>query len=343
MQLPRFHYIRPGSWEEATSLLDEYGLSAHPVAGGTELLPRMKYRLNCPDALISLRGLPVSAPSLSSEVNLVLDALMTLTALSRSSLVRENAPLLTEAARTVASNEIRNMGTLGGNLCQETRCLYYNQGHDFQFVEPCLKRGGDLCYFLPKGNKCWAVFMGDTVPALVCLGAKVKIMGSENTRQVTVEELYSGNPVSPLTIAPNEIVRKVLIPCADHKRGAAYAKFSLRGALEFAALGVAAVLDMEDDGKTCAQARISVGAVSGAPLRARKAELSLRGQGLSSNLFSKAAQIVNDEVRVVPHHGYSHAYLSEVLKVQSQRVLTFAAERIKGTRKEVGASDKEVE
>jgi CO/xanthine dehydrogenase FAD-binding subunit len=303
----------------------------------------MKYRLKCPDALISLRGLPVSAPSLTSEGNLVMNALMTLTALSRSSLIQENAPLLTEAARTVASNEIRNMGTLGGNLCQETRCLYYNQRHDFQFVEPCLKRGGDSCYFLPKGNKCWAVFMGDTVPALVCLGAEVKIMGSENTRQVTIEDLYSGNPVSPLTIAPNEIIREILIPGAAHKRGAAYAKFSLRGALEFAALGVAAVLDMDDDGETCVQARIAVGAVSGAPLRASKAELSLRGQRLSINLFSKAAQMVIDEVRTVPHHGYSHAYLTEVLKVQSRRVLASAAKRIKGARKEVIASDKEVE
>ena len=329
MQLPRFTYLRPDSREEAIRFLDKYGSGAHTVAGGTELFPRMKYRLKCPDALISLKALPVSAPSLTPEGNLVLDALMTLTALSRSSLVQKKAPLLGEAAQTVASNEIRNMGTLGGNICQETRCLYYNQGHDFQFVEPCFKRGGNLCYFLPKGNKCYAVFMADTVPALVCLGAEVNIMGSEDMRQVKIEELYSGDPVQPLKIAPGEILSKVLIPSTNHKRGAAYAKFSLRGALEFAALSVAAVLEVEDDGQTCAQARIAVGAVSAAPLRARKAESFLRGQRLSISLFSEAAQRVMDEGRLVPHHGYSHAYLLESLKVQSQRVLASAAEQIK--------------
>ena len=328
MQLPKFIYLRPGSWDEATRLLDEYGSGAYPVAGGTELFPRLKYRLERPDALINLKGLPVSAPSLSSEDNLILDSLMTLTALCRSPIVQEKAPLLTAAARTVASNEIRNMGTLGGNICQETRCLYYNQRHDFQFVEPCFKRGGDLCYFLPKGNKCWAVFMADSVPALVCLGAKAKITRSGNTRQVKVEELYSGDPLQPLKIAPGEILSKVLIPPTNHKRGAAYAKFSMRGALEFAALSVAAVLDMEEDGQTCAQARIAVGAVSAAPLRARKTESFLKGQRLSASLFSEAAQRVIDEGRLVPHHGYSHAYLSEALKVQCRRVLASAAERI---------------
>lgn len=343
MQLPKFTYLRPGSWEEAVLLIDKYGSSARPLAGGTELLPRMKYRLECPGALISLRGLPVSAPSLTPEGHLIIDARMTLTNLNRSSLVQKSAPLLTEAARTVASNEIRNMGTLGGNLCQETRCLYYNQRHDFQFVEPCLKRGGDLCYFLPKGNKCWAVFMADTAPALLCLGAEVKIIGPGNSRKVAIETLYTGNPMDPLTIAPNEIIREISIPAAAQKRGAAYGKFSSRGALEFGALGVAAVFHMEDDGETCAQARIVVGGVSGAPVRASKAELSLRGHRLSSSLFSKAAHMVADEVRVVPHHGYSHAYLKEALKVQSQRVLASAAERIKGARKEVAASGEEFE
>jgi CO/xanthine dehydrogenase FAD-binding subunit len=153
-------------------------------------------------------------------------------------------------------------------------------------------------------------------------------MRSGNTRQVKVEELYSGDSVRPLQIAPDEILSKVLIPPANPKRGAAYAKFSLRGALEFAALSVAAVLDLEEDGRTCAQARIAVGAVSAAPMRAMKTESYLKGQRLSDSLFSEAAQRVVDEARLVPHHGYSHAYLSEALRVQCRRVLASAAERI---------------
>ena len=170
MHLPKFTFERPESSEEAARLL-KVREKSQLVAGGTELFPRMKYGLCSPEIIVSLKGSKISTPEVTSEGMLILDAKMSLTAINNSPEIQEKVPLLVMAAGRVATREIRNMGTLGGNLCQETRCLYFNQKHTFQFREPCFKRGGEACYFIPKGNKCWAVFMSDLAPALFCLDA----------------------------------------------------------------------------------------------------------------------------------------------------------------------------
>ena len=327
MHLPRFRHLSATSLEEAAGLLNEYP-AATLMAGGTDLLPRMKYRLSLPEIIVSLKSLSADSPSITPEGNLALDPVMTLTEVNRSGMIREWAPLLSEAAQRVATHEIRNMGTLGGNLCQETRCLYYNQRHSFQFVEPCYKRGGEICYFIPKGKKCWAVFMADTAPPLISLGAQVKIIGQE-VRQIPLEQLYTGEAEKPLAMASGEILSRILIPGAPENQGAAFSKSSLRGGLEFATLSVAAVLDMEDDGETCSRARLTIGAVSAAPLRARKAESALTGKRLSKDLFSQVADQAAVEIRPIPHHGHSRAYLTECLRAETRQALCSAADGIK--------------
>ena len=326
MHLPKFRHLSATSFEEAVNLLNEYP-AAGLMAGGTDLLPRMKYRLSLPEIIVSLKSLSADPPSITPEGNLALDPVMTLTEVNRSGMIREWAPLLSEAAQRVATHEIRNMGTLGGNLCQETRCLYYNQRHSFQFVEPCYKRGGEICYFIPKGKKCWAVFMADTAPPLISLGAQVKIIGQE-VRQIPLEDLYTGEAEKPIDMASGEILSQILIPRAPENRGAAFSKSSLRGGLEFATLSVAAVLDMEDDG-ACSSARLAIGAVSAAPLRARKAESALKGKRLSKELFSQVADQVAAEIRPIPHHGHSRAYLTECLRAETRQALCSAADGIK--------------
>lgn len=327
MHLPRFKYQSAASLEETVALLKEYP-DATLMAGGTELLPRLKYRLYSPGLVISLKAMPVSPPSVTPGEDLALDPLMSLTAISRSGIIRERAPILSEAALGVGSREIRNMGTLGGNLCQETRCLYYNQGHRFQFVEPCYKRGGDICYFIIGGKKCWAVFMADTAPPLISLGARIRIMG-ETPREIPVEELYTNKAEKPLAMGPGEVLSRILVPKAPHNRGAAFFKLSPRGGLEFATLSVAAVLETEDNGSTCSRARLTVGAVSSAPVRARAAESILTGEDLSEELFAHAADLAASEIQAVPHHGYSRPYLKECVRVWTDRALRSAAGSLK--------------
>jgi 4-hydroxybenzoyl-CoA reductase beta subunit len=328
MILPKFGYLRPSSLEEARRLLDMYGARARLVGGGTDLFPRLKYYLERPEVLISLKALEAQVPYVATGNQLALDAFMTLTAVTRSADVLGKIPLLAEAAKCVASYEIRNMGTLGGNLCQESRCLYYNQRHRFQFAEPCFKRGGDLCYFVPKSKKCFAVYMSDTAPALMCLDAEVVISGPDGERQLPVGDLYSGNAKQPLNLARNEILTKLLVPLRSAKTGWAYRKLTLRGGFEFAALSVTAVLYLEDDGITCKDVRLAAGAVSAAPLRAQKAESQLQGKEVSDEIFSETAEIAAREIRIVAHHGFSTAYLKEALKVEAKRALKVAFERV---------------
>ena len=182
MRLPRFELLQPRSVTEAVEALAQHGLSAKVAAGGTDLFPRMKYGVAGPEVVVSLKGLPVRSPAVSPDGYLSISALMRLTDVIGSDVVREKAPLLVQAAFAVGSNQIRHMGTLGGNLCLENRCVYYNQSHQYQFIEPCFKRNGNLCHLIPKGKKCWAVSAADTVPALMSLNAQVVIEGPGNNR-----------------------------------------------------------------------------------------------------------------------------------------------------------------
>jgi 4-hydroxybenzoyl-CoA reductase beta subunit len=325
MHLPKFAYLKPASVEEAVSLLDVHRPDAGAVAGGTDLLPRMKYGLNPPKALIRLKEIKPRPPVLTGKHTLVVDALMTLSAITRSEVILPAAPLLCEAAAGVASQEIRNMATLGGNLVQDTRCLYYNQKHDFQYISPCFKRSGNHCFFIPNGKKCWAVFMADTAPALIALDAAIEITGTAGVRTCPLIEFYSGDAVRPFNLTPDEIITAVSIPSPPPLRGTAFTKFSLRGGVEFAGLSVAVALDLQDDGKTCLQARIAIGAVSAAPLRARRTESLISGKPLTASRLAEAAELAAAEIQPVPHHGFSKSYLSECLRVHTRRALTAAA------------------
>jgi 4-hydroxybenzoyl-CoA reductase beta subunit len=333
MHLPKFEHFSPASIKEAARLLKKHGSIARLAAGGTDLFPRMKHGLTQPEVVVSLKGLSIDSRVVTKGSKLHLNALMPLADIAHAAEVRREVPLLAEAILSVGSNQIRQMGTLGGNICLENRCAYYNQSHTFQFVEPCFKRDGSRCYLVPKGKKCVAVFQADTVPALICLDAKIEIIAADSSRQLLLEKLYTGDALKPLSLSPNEIVGKVIIPKPVAVRGTAFSKFSIRGAVEFAAISVAVRLDMADKGDTCAAARITVGAAAAGPLRARKAEKAMAGEPYSDTLFEEIADIVAGEIRPVMHHGYSIPFLKECLKTQTYRTLVRAAERAENHRK----------
>ena len=327
MYLPRFMIERPKSPEEAATLL-KVREESHLVAGGTELFPRMKYGLCSPEFIISLKGSRVSAPQITQEGMLILDTKMSLTAVNSSPEIQEKAPLLAMAAGRVATREIRNMGTLGGNLCQETRCLYFNQKHTFQFREPCFKRGGEECYFIPKGNSCWAVFMSDLAPALFCLDANVNIVGSGGVRQIEIDKLYTHDPLKPISLESDEIITKIVIPKNEGPSGSGFAKFTMRGGIEFAGVNVGVFVETENDLQTCKRARVTVGAVSEGPQRASAVEASLKGKGLTDDVINAASRKMAENLKIVPHHGYSKGYLTECLKSQAKTALTDATNTI---------------
>jgi CO/xanthine dehydrogenase FAD-binding subunit len=172
-----------------------------------------------------------------------------------------------------------------------------------------------------------AVFSADTVPALICLNARVEIVAAEGSRQLPVEKLYTGDALKPLALSRDEIISEVIIANPQAVRGAAFTKFSLRGGVEFAGLTVAVCLEMANANGTCTAARITVGAVASGPVRASKAEKAMTGETFSDKLFQKIAEMVAGEIRPVIHHGYSVPFLKECLRVQAHRTLEKAAKR----------------
>jgi len=329
MILFEFDHERPNTPDEAVALLTHAGPDARLLAGGTDLIPNMRYRTVTPALLVSLGAIQPEAPREEKDGSLRLDALAKLVTIENSALVRKRAPMLAESAHTVAGNQIRQMGTLGGNLCQDTRCLYFNQQHDFQFVAPCYKRGGDCCYPFPRNDKstCWSVFMSDIAPALIALKAEIEIQGEKGLRRQPLEALYAGDGLKPHKLGQAEMLRAVIVPPASPSQGWGYHKEAVRGGLEFGMAILAATVTLAADGKTCEGARLALGAVREAPVRLTETEKAMAGQALDAERIAQIAEAASQEVNPLPHHGFTKAHLRDVIRIQMRRLLAKAVER----------------
>ncbi len=318
-----FDYERPATLEEALALLGNADGDGRLLAGGTDLLPNMRAQIANPGLLISLGGIAARPPEIDDAGALHLDALSRLADLERSDLLRGQFPMLAEAAHTVAGNQVREMGTLGGNLAQENRCLYYNQLHDYQFVEPCYKRDGACCYPFPGNDRdiCWSVYMSDVAPVLIALQSEIEILGEGGTRRMAAEDLFTGDGMKPLTLGPSELIRSVIVPAQPERFGWGYHKTTVRGGLDFGTAIIAVTLTVEEDGVTCAGARIVFGAVGEGPLRPSATEAGLRGGTLDQQTLTRAAAEASREINPLPHHGFNKGYLRDNIRVHLRRAL----------------------
>jgi 4-hydroxybenzoyl-CoA reductase subunit beta len=261
LRLHEYTYHRPSTLSEALSLLagDE---SVLPIAGGTDLMPNMKHRLFTPRHLVALKGIGelhgigladaegnAVAEDSPAAAQLVIGAAETLTGVARHPLVRRIAPALAEAAGHVAGPQIRNAGTLGGNLCLDTRCTYYNQTFFWrQALGFCLKKDGDVCHVTRVGKKCVAADSADTPPVLIALGAVVDLASAAGARTVTVDEFFVANGEWNTIRRPDELVVRVRIPVPGAGVRMAYRKVRQRNAVDFPLLSIAAVADVAPDG-----------------------------------------------------------------------------------------------
>ena len=285
LRLPWFEYRAPRSVAEAAKILAGEGTRAMLIAGGTDLLPNMKRRHQAPQVLVSLQGI-----AQLRALNGSFGAALTLDALVRS----EKTPAaLRQAAAQVATPHIRNMGTLGGNLCLDTRCTYYNQTYEWRkAIDVCLKKDGKVCWVATASKRCVAVSSTDTAPALIALDAKVKLESTAGEREIPVESLYKNDGIDYLSRRADEIVTQVRVPegwCST------YWKLRRRGSFDFPILGVAAALRFE--GKTISEARIALGAVASRPFLVEKASEFLIGKQLTDDVIAEAAALVANRAK----------------------------------------------
>src|SRR6059058_4164252 len=215
MSLPSFKLLRPRTVEQAVTYLTRYGQlgELEILAGGTDLVPSMKQRLFTPKFVMDVRGIEeLSKIKVVPGHAVEIGALNTLSNIEDSGFIHRNYPVLHEAVKTVASPILRNMGTLGGNICLDTRCLWYNQSLQWRkSCGFCIKKDGDLCHVAPGGTKCWAVASGDTQPALLALDAEIEIASASGVRRVTLEDFYTGLGDNYRKLQPNELVTRVFL------------------------------------------------------------------------------------------------------------------------------------
>jgi len=280
MRLPWFDYRAPRSVAEASKILAGEGPAAMPIAGGTDLLPNMKRRHQTPGVLVSLRGIEsLRKANGSLGSGLTLSEVLNI----------ENIPTaLRQAAAQVATVHLRNMGTLGGNLCLDTRCTYYNQNHEWRkAIDFCLKKDGDICWVATASKRCVAVSSTDTAPALIALNASVVLSGPSGEREIPVEALYKNDGIEYLSRRPDEILTEIKIPEKDIK--STYWKLRRRGAFDFPVLGVAVALQFS--GKVIEDARIALGAAASRPFLVEKASEFLKGKILSDEVIAEASTL----------------------------------------------------
>ncbi|MGD9906066.1 MAG: xanthine dehydrogenase family protein subunit M [Vicinamibacterales bacterium] len=288
MRLPRFEYRSPRTVAEAAAWLAEAPGETLLVAGGTDLLPNMKRRQQTPRVLVGLRGID-ELRRLDVNGAVRLGAGVTLTELVRHEGVRARLPGLWQAAAQVATPHLRNMGTLGGNLCLDTRCTYYDQGYEWRkAIDFCLKKDGRTCWVATSSPTCLAVSSSDTAPMLQALGTRVRLVSAVGERWIDVAELYANDGMHYLTRRPDELLAEVEVP-ADAAWRSTYWKLRRRGAFDFPVLSVAAAAQVAADG-TVTAARVVLGAVASRPMVAPKAGAALVGRALSDAAIAEAAE-----------------------------------------------------
>ena len=313
IRLPSFRVIEPASLEEAVGVLADLGPQAALVAGGTGLLPNMKRRTATPGVVVSLGRVPgLGRLERRADRSAWIGSGVTLDVLAAD---RSWAP--GQAAAEVASPQIRTMATVGGNLCVETRCNFYDMTEEWrEAVGWCLKSGGDICQVAPKGDKCWAVVSSDLAPVMVAVGAVFHLVGPAGERQIEADDFYRDDGLSHMTLAPGEILIGVALP--PHGR-AGYRKVRRRGAIDFPILGVAASLSGDP---IITEARIVLGAVAPRPLRAHAAEDLLAGQPLSDPPIDEAAALTAKVARPLDNTDLTPRYRRRMVAVTTSRLLT---------------------
>jgi len=318
-----FAHINAGSVDEAIQLLAQYRGKAKINAGGTDLLGVLKHRILpvYPEAVINIKMIPGLNSIEENEEWISIGATTTLVDIIKSPLIEKTCSLIVEAAKTVASPQIRNIATMGGNLCQDTRCWYYRYPDEIGGMITCFRKGGKTCPAVAGENqyhaimgamKCFAVCPSDMAVVLTALGATLIIAGTKGTRHVPVEEFYTplGNVLSP-----DEMITAIRIPKPSPAAGQNFYKFTLRKPIDFAIVSAASIITMEN--RICTNARIVLGAIAPTPVRALGTEEFLIGKELSGKTVDKAATLALAGAKPLA----KNAYKLEVAKTLVKRVV----------------------
>jgi 4-hydroxybenzoyl-CoA reductase subunit beta len=323
MRLHRFRYLGPRSVAEAARALADAGPDAALLAGGTDLVPNMKRRQQTPATVVGLRGVPeLRQRSADPRHGLTLGAMTRLVDLERDGAIAAGWPALARAASLVATPPLRNAATLGGNLCLDTRCSYYDQSEAWrQAIGHCLRKDGQTCWVAPGSPRCWAVCSSDTAPVLCAMGAEATIVSASGERRAPVATLFADDGKRHLTLAPGEIVTAIHVPPRASGERASYLKVRRRASFDFPVLGIAAAARLGADG-VVESMRIVLGGVGSHPQEADVAAAFLVGRTLrDEDAVREAARLVARIVKPMENTDLDRSWRKHVADEYAARAL----------------------
>ncbi len=323
MRLPKFEYRVPQTIAEAVKIIGDVGPQAQFVAGGTDLYPNMKRRQQTPKTVISVMRLQeMNQITGDGPSGVRIGASVTLTDIVEHPLINRDYPVIAQAARTISTPILRNMGTIGGNLLLDTRCNYYDQNYEWRKgINFCLKKDGDVCWVAPGSSKCWAVQSSDLVPVMVAIGAKFRLASTLGERIIDAAGFYNDDGIDYLKKRPDELLVDIHLPLTNGWR-ASYQKLRRRGAFDFPVLGVAAYVQLNGDGSDRVKdARIVLGGIAPSPLNIAEAGAALIGNAFDADHINAAAEAAYIKARPLDNTDFVMNWRKQMARVYTLRAL----------------------
>jgi 4-hydroxybenzoyl-CoA reductase subunit beta len=329
MRLPYFYYREPATIEEIFFIMKEHHGDAKVLAGGTDLIPLMKYGLETPSAIISLKNVADLKGITATDKEVFIGAMTPLADLSSSSLIKADFPALHQAVESVAAPPLRNVATVGGNIRQSTRCLYYNQSKAWRLERPpCFKAGGSICHAVPKGKKCFSVYCGDIAPALMALGSSVVILGRNGPRTIAPQDIFTGDGLTPFTLAADELISGITLPMPGKGSGSNYVKLRVRPALDYPLVAAAASITLDGEGKI-GKASLVLGAVGPRPVIVETGQFLL-GNTIDTISFDALNEVLRKGAQMVDNLVLPGSYRRKMLSVIARKAIHAAVLSIAG-------------
>lgn len=331
LRLPPLEFISPASLDEALAALEGGGANGggrvRLVAGGTDLWPNMKRRHQRAETVVSLMSIGELRAIGQTFRGLAIGSTATLTEVLRNPAVRDRYPGFARAVAAISSPPLRNMGTLGGNLCVDTRCTYYNQTEEWRrSIDYCMKEQGTICWVATNSPRCWAHSASDAAPMLCALGARIGLISPEGEREIALTDLYRDDGIDYLGMRPGEILTHIVVPAdadREHCRSAFW-KLRRRGSIDFSVLSVAVALWM-DERNVVDRAAVYLGAVGSSPVAVGAAQELLVGKPLDEDLIAAVARQARTEATPLDNTDFVPAWRGKMAEHYTHAALCDAA------------------
>ena len=313
--------------EDAVELLEKHGDDARLMAGGTDLMPNMKHEIETPKVVIGLWNIPNLSSVISDDQGIRIGAMNTVHDLGNHELINTKLPSLAEACRQIAGPQLRRMGTIGGNVCLDTRCVYINQTYFWrQALGFCLKKDGSVCHVVAGGRRCVAAASNDTGPVFMSLGAQLKFVSSQGTRLISIDDFYKTDGIYNQARGRDEMLTEIIVPAPKPNTVMAYEKLRTRAAIDYPELGVAVLAELNQQ-KQIERADICITALGARPIHVKKLEAIYQGQSLDNKTIDALAEAAHKRCKPLTNIASDPSYRREMVRVYVRRAFQAARNR----------------